>query len=123
MRLVVWFGDCACRDEASMLIRHFKEWLARHAPDHPILQLRIMHIDDAQIAAGLEPDGPFSPETAAYERHGNDHCSEDNEKWFAWLKNANAIHSCNWRDSGTLAQDIIDSIDQGAAILVLHRIS
>lgn len=117
------FGDCAPPSEAAILVRHFKNWLAKNAPDHPLRNLRIMHIHDAQIAAGLDPRGPFSPETAAYERYGNNHCPEDNEKWFAWLKGVNAVHSCNWRDAETLPHDLADAIEQGANILVLHRIS
>jgi hypothetical protein len=117
------FGCCASRDEAAMLVRCLNEWLAQHAPDHPLHRLRIMHIDDAQRAAAIAPTSGFSAETAAYERHGNSHCHEENEKWFAWLDRNNAVHSCNWRDSGTLSQDLADAIDLGADILVLHRIS
>ena len=117
------FGDCALPSEAAILVRHFKDWLAKNAPDHPLRKLRFMHVYEAQIAAGLDPSGPFSPETAAYERYGNDHCPEDNEKWFAWLQRVNAVHSCNWRDAETLAQDIADAIEQRADILVLQRLS
>jgi hypothetical protein len=117
------FGCCASRDEADMLTRHFHEWLAKHAPDHQLGNLRIMHIKDAKIAAGINQNSAFSAETAAFERHGNDHCSAENEKWFAWLAKNNAIHSCNWRDSGTLAQDLANAIAQDADILVLHRLS
>jgi hypothetical protein len=117
------FGCCASRDEAAMLTRHLHDWLAQHAPDHPLRNLRIMHIKDAKLAAKINPNSAFSAETAAYERHGNDHCSSENEKWFAWLDQNNAIHSCNWRDSGTLAQDLANAIAQDADILVLHRLS
>jgi hypothetical protein len=117
------FGCCASRDEAAMLTRHLGEWLAQHAPDHPLRSLRIMHVKDAKMSAGINPDCGFSAEVAAYERYGNDHCPAENEKWFAWLDRNNAAHSCNWRDSGTLAQDLATAIANGTDILVLHRIS
>jgi hypothetical protein len=117
------FETTAPRQEAHEIVAHFQNWLRDTAPDHPVLSLHIMHVGDAITAAGIGQESHFSTETAAYERDGNSHCPEDQEKWFAWIERARALHKCNWRDdNGALLRDICDAIDKNARILVLERL-
>lgn len=116
------FHDCASPTKATIFISHLQDWVEKHAPHHPIRRLKIMHINDAMAAAGLNPKSIFAPELSDDDEHNAD-CVDDRDLWFKWLKRSNAIHSCNWRDSGTLVKDIAKAIGQGTDILVLHRIS
>ncbi|MCC0004605.1 MAG: hypothetical protein H6872_05500 [Methylobacteriaceae bacterium] len=111
-------------DEANALVTHFKAWLTVHAPDHPVVVLQIMHVDDALRAAGIDPTGSFSTEVAAYDHEGNEHCPDDQKRWFAWVERSGAVHKCDWwDDENDLLEDICEATDAKAPILVLERLS
>jgi hypothetical protein len=113
----------ACSSDAHEIVAHFRTWLSAHAPDHPVLALRIMHVNDALKAAGIDPTGSFSTEVAAYDRNGNDHCPNDQQKWFAWIERSGAVHKCDWwDDENDLLKDICEAIDAKAPTLVLERL-
>jgi hypothetical protein len=48
-------------DSSEFLIhaRHFRNLLAKHAPDHPLRNLRIMQVRDAMRAAGIDAESGF----------------------------------------------------------------
>jgi hypothetical protein len=119
------FHDCRSPDQAAALVNKFQFWVRHHAPLHPVCNLEIIHIAEAMTTAGLDlHGGTFAPELADDDEYNEEEdCLADRDTWLAWLKNSNAVHSCNWRDAGTLAQDIADAIEQGADILVLQRVS
>jgi hypothetical protein len=73
------------------------------------------------VRAYLQPDSNFNTETAAHERNGNDHCSDDQEKWFAWLDRAGALHLCDWGDDeDSFIDAICAAVRANAPILVLE---
>jgi len=109
--------------EARETINRFQRSLRIHAPDHPALALKIMHVEFALEAAGIDRHGSFSTEAAAGCDTANNHCPEDQAKWYAWLDQANAIHKCNWwDDEESVLRDISEAIEKKVKILVIERI-
>jgi hypothetical protein len=107
--------------EARQFVAHFKTWLSQHAPDHPFLKLQLITTAEALASAGTAPNTNFSTETAAYERYGNNRCSDDQEKWFAWLDRAGALHLCDrGDDEDSFVDAICAAIRANAPILVLE---
>mgnify|MGYP005811889473 CR=1 FL=1 len=117
------FEACCPEHRSHEIVAHLRTWLQASAQDNPFVTLQIMHVNDALAAADIDPRGHFSTEVAASDRYGNNHCREDQEKWFAWIKRANAVHRCNWwDDEKAILEDICDVIEMKASILVLERI-
>jgi hypothetical protein len=109
--------------EARETINKFQNWLRVHRPDHPALAFTIMHIDFALEAAGIDKHGSFSTEAAAGCDSANDHCPEDQAKWYAWLDHANALHKCNWAECDeSVLSDISEAVRKKVQILVIERI-
>lgn len=115
--------DAEAATEAQNTVNKFQAWLRIHYPDHPVLALKIMHVDFALAASGVDRNSSFSTEAAAGSATANDHCPEDQAKWFGWLNSANALHKCNWADDeDSVLQDISEAIEKKVRILVIERI-
>jgi hypothetical protein len=122
-QLAVTTLDAEAAAKAQKTIDQFQAWLRIHHPDHPALAFKIMHVDFAVEAAGIDKTSSFSTEAAAGCKTANSHCPEDQAKWFDWLNRANALHKCNWaEDENSILRDISEAIEKKVSILVIERI-